>query len=170
MLKPMFVAVLAVASLSVAPGCRGGESSDNAVEVADSEAAEIIESTPWLDKAPEAPEDNFSAYVFQQEVGVFVSGSQYRGSYDLFTYQISDKAVAFKFLADGKGAKSKFKLERVSKGPFDLRLTLKDSPRGPKVYYGFDHQHGRELPTELKHAVDHLGNYVAAAVTAQKQH
>jgi len=32
---------------------------------------------------------------------------------------------------------SEFRIENVSgPAPFDLKLTIKDDPRGPKVYYG----------------------------------
>ena len=163
MLKSVLAAVLVVSAVGAVAACGSDAPPSSAVEIADGEARALLESTPWLDKAPEAPDDSFSAYIFQRVEGAFVTGNQYRGSYDVFRYLLGTGANAtrleFTFLADLKTAKSKFKIERVSNGPFDLRLTLKNAPRGPKVYFGFDAQHEHTLPTELQRAVDHLATH-----------
>ncbi len=163
MLKSVLAAVLVVSAVGAVAACGSAAPASSAVEIADGESLAVLQSTPWLDKAPEAPDDNFAAYVFARGEGAFVSGNQYRGSYDVFRYVLGTganaKRLEFTFMADLKVAKSKFKIERVSNGPFDLRLTLKDAPRGPKVYFGFDSQRGHTLPTELQRAVDHLANH-----------
>ncbi|HPH64105.1 MAG TPA: hypothetical protein PLF40_00095 [Kofleriaceae bacterium] len=157
MKKTVLAAVLvsAVAAFGAATGCRGGNT-DNAVEVTDGEVQTALESTPWLDKAPESPTDNFSAYVFQKGEGAFVTGNQYRGTWDMFRYRLNETNLEFRFLADGKTAKSKIKLEHFDNGPFGYRLTIKDAPRGPKVYYGFDNHHSKDVPVALKQVVDNL--------------
>lgn len=163
MLKSVLAAVLVVSAVGAVAACGSDAPVASAVEIADREARAVLESTPWLDKAPEAPNDIFSAYIFQRGEGVFVNGNQYRGSYDVFRYVVGTgvnaKRLEFTFLADLKAATSKFKIERVSNGPFDLRLTLKNAPRGPKVYFGFDAQRDHTLPIELQRAVDHLATH-----------
>jgi hypothetical protein len=164
MTKSMLFAFVALAVINVV-GCRSHSPTDNALEIADSEAVEIIVSTPWLDTIPNAPDDKFSLFGFEGEIGVFVTGNQFRGSYDMFGYEIDRKTLTFHFFADDKTAKSKFKLERVRKGDFDFRLTMKDSPRGPKVYYGFDLARGAVMSAQAAAAWQR-----AKAVVADRQH
>jgi len=111
------------------------------------EAEEILESTPWLDSAPRSERDVINAYVFQDGEGLYFVGNSFKATYELFKYRLSDDAkIKLRFLDEDKAYDTKYAIERYRGEIFDYKLTLKKSPRGPKVYYGFDAGSGHEMP------------------------
>lgn len=145
-----------LASLAVGVGACGRDDARRAVAVSDAgEAAAILESTPWLDRAPESERDVIHAWVFPRGEGLYLVGNAYKATYELFQYFVEDDELRIRFLDDGKTHKLRFTIERVQHHPvFDYRLTLHGSPRGPKVYYGFDSHRGDALPAPLRAVIE----------------
>src|SRR5688500_4253 len=90
--------------------CGGEEKRRDAVPQRDAE--KILESTPWLDSAPESEEDVIHAWIFPRGEGVYFTGNAYKGSYETFRYFIEDGRIKLRFLSDGSKHEMKFKIER----------------------------------------------------------
>jgi hypothetical protein len=164
-MRTLFVATMVTLAIGTAvTSCSKDSGEKAAVVVADGEIAVVLQSTPWLDKAIESEKEKFAAFVFTKGDGVFVSGSAARGNYDVFAYKLNGDKIGFVFWQDGKKASSSFKLERFENGPFGYRLTIKDSPRGPKVYYGMDqhHQHTVAGSAVMQQTVNRLRAQLAS--------
>lgn len=112
----------------------------------DDEAAELLELTPWLDRAPRSERDVINAYIFQDGEGLYFVGNAYKATMEVLKYWLDGKDLELRFLDENKAYKTTFTIEKYRGEIFDYKLTLKKSPRGPKVYYGFDPGHSRELP------------------------
>ena len=140
--------LFAVVAAAGAAGC--GRDSGRAADVVidHKDAAKILQETPWLDRAPEREQDLVKAWVFPRGEGVYFEGNAYKASYELFSYFIEEDELRVRFLDDGKSHKMKYTIERVDHRIFDYKLTFDESPRGPKVYYGFEHDHA--LPAAVR--------------------
>jgi hypothetical protein len=114
--------------------------------VPDDEAAELLESTPWLDRAPRTERDVIHLYVFQDGEGIYFIGNAYKATLELIKYWLDGNRVEMRFLDENKAYKTKYRIEKYRGEIFDYKLTLDKSPRGPKVYYGFDSNRAHELP------------------------
>ena len=149
------LALVAVAIALAAGGCRGDHSSSSSNEVvAQKDAEKILESTAWMDRAPQAEEDVIHAWIFQGE-GLYFTGNAYKASFERFRYYAEGATLKLRFLNDGEKHDVGFKIERVKSDPvFDYKLTLDGDPRGPSVYYGFDNH--RALPGAVRAVLDHL--------------
>jgi hypothetical protein len=145
---------VAIALLVVGLVACGRSKSRDAVPQHDAE--KILESTPWLDRAPESEEDVIHAWIFPRGEGLYFTGNAHKGAYETFRYWIDDGRIKLKFLSDGSKHEMKFTIERVDDRTFDYKLTLDRSPRGPQVYYGFEQ--GRSLPDRVRAVIAHLPN------------
>ncbi len=133
-----FVAILALPSAS---GC-SSRSQPEATEVDPDEAYELLVNTPWIDHMPADERDELHILLFDREgFGGYVNGTPFRGSYDIFEFDEDRGLIELTFLQDDATAKTKYRVERMSRKGFDLRVTFSSSPRGPKSYYGFDEAH-----------------------------
>jgi hypothetical protein len=128
------VLALTLSACSDAPAPRG-----EPVDIAD--AADLLESTPWLDTAPRSERDKINAYVFQDGQGLFYFGNSYKATIELFEYDLDGDKLVLEFLDERKTYKTAYKIERHRGEIFDYKLTIKKAPRGPKVYYGFASDH-----------------------------
>ncbi|MCA9673517.1 MAG: hypothetical protein H6709_04915 [Kofleriaceae bacterium] len=103
------------------------------------DALAILEASPWLDRAPTHETDVIHLWAFARGEGVYFVGNAYKGSYEMLTYFVEGDELRVRFLDENKTYKTRFTLERTPADPvFDYKLTLAGSPRGPKVYFGFD--------------------------------
>jgi hypothetical protein len=142
-------AVLGGLGLSAA-GC-GSDAADasRGVELSAGEARKALTATPWLDHMPASEADPIDLLQLDRRGrGVYVRGSAYRGTYDTFRYEATNDELRVEFLDGGARTKTGYKIERMKRKGFDLRLTLTASPRGPAVYYGFEGK--SELPAAVQ--------------------
>jgi hypothetical protein len=145
-MRSWLFAWLAALSISAATACHS--SVDESMQISAAEAQRLLSQSPWLDHMPADHADSIDLFQFDSRgQGVYVHGSQYRGSYELFHYEATREELRMVFLDGGAKAKTRYRIERMKRGGFDLRLTFSDSPRGPSAYYGFDNR--RELPAEV---------------------
>ena len=119
------------------------------------DAEKVLESTAWLDRAPESESDVIHAWIFPRGEGLYFSGNAYKGSYETFRYFVEDGRIKLRFNADGEKHEMGYKIERVDDRTFDYKLTLDRSPRGPSVYYGIESGR-RALPPAVEAAISHL--------------
>jgi hypothetical protein len=162
----LFASGIAFASVTLASittaGCHSSnapDTSDTAVTAAD--AARLLATTPWLDHMPADEGDAIHLLQFDRRArGVYVNGSAHRGGYDTFAYEAHGDQLRVTFLHDGAKVTTRFRIERIKRAGFDLRLTFNDSPRGPSTYYGF--ANARQLPAAVRAALP------AGAVTDER--
>lgn len=126
----------------LAVGC-GREERSRSVDPRD--AARILESTPWFDRAPQSETDVIHLWAFMRGEGVYFTGNAYKGSFEAFRYFVEDDLVKLRMLDENKTYSMHFRIDRVEDRVFDWKLTLDGAPRGPNVYYGID-QHHRQVP------------------------
>lgn len=118
-------------------------------EVSAKDAAQLLTQTPWLDHLPAHEGDTIDLLQLDRRgQGVYVHGNAYRGSYEVFQYEATRDELRLRFLDGGERAKTGYRIERIKRQGFDLRLTLTDSPRGPAAYYGFDSR--RAVPAAVR--------------------
>jgi hypothetical protein len=143
----VFVAALAACSPSSKPGAR---------VVSKDEAKQLLIDRNWLDRMPETERDRLFVYRFVPSMGggVFQDRTLFKGTFELFTFETSDGEIRFVLPETKEHVTSKFTIETVDgPEPFDLKLTITDDPRGPKVYFGMRSEtdrDGRLLDARLK--------------------
>ncbi len=123
---------------AVIAGCSSG-SSDAPVVVPADDAAQLLTDRNWMDAWPHDKGERLHVFRFTPSMGggVYQDRTLYKGTFELFVYRVQRDAILFTLPETEEQVRAKFRIERV-KGPrpFDLRLTLENSPRGPSVYYG----------------------------------
>ena len=138
-------------ALAALAACGGGssDSQPEATEVSAEEAQKLLTSTPWLDHMPAGESDPIDLLILDRRSnGVYIRGSAYRGTYDNFRFEATEDELRVTFLDGGAKVKTKYKIERMKRHGFDLRITFTTSPRGPSTYYGFNS--GSQLPERVK--------------------
>ncbi len=103
------------------------------------DAQKLLIDRNWIDVMPESPKDRLHVFRFVPSMGggVFQDRTLYRGEFELFTFDARDGAIAFTFPDTGQRVRTAYTIEDVDgPPPFDLKLTITGSPRGPSVYYG----------------------------------
>ena len=102
-------------------------------------AQSLLIDRNWIDVMPQSPRDRLHVFRFVPSMGggVFQDRTLYRGEFELFTFDAHDGALAFTFPETGEMMRTAYTIEDVDgPPPFDLKLTIANSPRGPSVYYG----------------------------------
>jgi hypothetical protein len=93
----------------------------------------------WLDVWPEDKDDHLHVYRFTPSMGggVYQDRTVFQGTFELFTYEVDGDRLRFVLPHTSETVETRFRIEKVDgPAPFDLRLTLDRSPRGPRVFYG----------------------------------
>lgn len=95
----------------------------------------------WFDRYPKTRSEEIKLWIFLPGgLGIYETGSVWRATTDVFDFERQGSSLDLTFLHDKKKAKTAFEIERCDEAPpFDLCLTLKDPPNGPKRYYGFSY-------------------------------
>lgn len=139
-MKNALTTLLLAASLSHAAACGQGETTKaKATAVATEEAAQLLLDRNWMDLWPESETEKLRVFRFVPNMGggVFQDRTLFQGSFELFTFRVSEDTIHFDLHHTKEKVPAKFRIERVEgPEPFDLRLTLDRSPRGPSVYFG----------------------------------
>jgi hypothetical protein len=144
----LLVVLLAACSSDPAPAKR----------VAPAEAAALLTDRNWLDVWPTDKDDRLHVYRFVPSMGggVYHDRTVFQGEFELFVFDVGATTIDFTFPHTDRHLRTDYKIERVTgPEPFDLKLTLGESPRGPRVYYGIAAQHGTivELDAQLAAAI-----------------
>jgi hypothetical protein len=143
--------VLAVSLLALACGCSRPRAAD---AVSPEEAKRLLIDRNWLDRYPGTPSDRLNVFRFVPKMGggVFQDRTLYAGQFELFSFEATGEEIRFQLWHTGDTARTRYTVERLpkdKKSPFDLKLTLESSPRGPSVYYGWTQDHADDLDGSL---------------------
>ena len=140
MTRRAIVLVLAVALLSLAGGCRKeGGKRDARMAVPPEEAARLLIDRNWLDLWPKDEKEKLHVYRFVPSMGggVFQDRTLFEGHFELFRYQIDGEHLTIEWPHSKSEDRMVFRVSRVDgPAPFDLKLELSGTSRGPRTYYG----------------------------------
>ena len=126
----LLVAALAACSSSSPPSSKA---------VPADEAKTLLIDRNWLDRMPETERDRLFVYRFVPNMGggVFQDRTLFKGTFELFSFSVDGDRLRFVLHETKQDVTSRFTIERVDgPAPFDLKLTIDEDPRGPKVYFG----------------------------------
>jgi hypothetical protein len=113
------------------------QASKNALSEA--EAEQMLINRNWMDLWPASETEKLHVFRFVPTMGggVFQDRTLFQGTFELFTYRVDKGQIRFHLHHEKQRVDTNFRIENVEgPKPFDLKLTLDDSPRGPHVYYG----------------------------------
>jgi hypothetical protein len=109
---------------------------------------------------PETDRERLHVFRFVPKMGggVYQDRTLYKGTFELFSFKATGDEIQFNLHETKDKVTSAYKIETVTgPEPFDLRLTIYDSPRGPKTYYGIKAEtdpHGTILEERLATAAE----------------
>jgi len=129
---------LTILLLAVLAACSSSSSSSKAVP--SDEAGRLLIDRNWLDRMPETERDHLFVYRFVPSMGggVFQDRTLYKGTFELFSFNVDGDRLRFVLHETKQDVTSRFTIEPVDgPAPFDLKLTIPDDPRGPHVYFGW---------------------------------
>jgi hypothetical protein len=129
----------------VLAACSSAEQPNRAVS--SKEAQTLLIDRNWIDRMPETEKDKLFVYRFVPSMGggVFQDRTIFKGTFELFMFEATEREIRFVLPETKEKVTSKFLIENVDgPAPFDLKLTITDDPRGPKTYYGMRSETDRE--------------------------
>jgi hypothetical protein len=141
-------------ALLVITACRA-EPAPRAEAVSGREAARLLVDRNWLDVWPEHKDDRLHVYRFTPGMGggVYQDRTVFRGEFELFTFAVREDLLEIELPHTEQRVRTRFRIERIDgPPPFDLRLVLDHSPRGPRIYHGRTAE-GASLDADLAAAV-----------------
>jgi hypothetical protein len=109
------------------------------------DAARLLVDRNWIDVMPKDPQDRLHVFRFVPSMGggVYQDRTLYRGDFELFRFRADRGELSFDFPDRSERYRATYKIESVDgPEPFDLKLTIDRSPRGPSVYYGMRRERG----------------------------
>ena len=143
-LPTLLVAIL----LSVTASCGNDAPPRTSTAVPPGEAADLLLNRNWMDLWPETEAEKLNVFRFVPSMGggVFQDRTLFKGTFELFTFRVSKGTIHFNLHHTKQEVPTKFRIDRVDgPKPFDLKLTLERSPRGPGIYFG----RSSEMVTDL---------------------
>ncbi|MEO6777577.1 MAG: hypothetical protein ABI467_31915 [Kofleriaceae bacterium] len=93
----------------------------------------------WIDVMPQTERDKLHVYRFVPTMGggVYQDRTIFKGTFELFKFTVDGDQLEFDLLQTHDKVRSQFEIAPVDgPAPFDLKLTIPNDPRGPRVYYG----------------------------------
>lgn len=146
---------LALLAILFATACSSSEAPSSRI-VSAKEAKTLLIDRNWIDRMPETERDKLYVYRFVPSMGggVYQDRTIFKGTFELFMFEATDGEIRFVLPETKEKVTSKYVIEKVDgPPPFDLKLTIPDDPRGPKVYFGMRSEtdrDGRLLDARLK--------------------
>ena len=108
---------------------------------------DLLTDRNWIDRMPRTERDKLHVYRFVPTMGggVFQDRTIYKGTFELFRFDVKNDEIHFVLPETHQDVVSKFRIESVDgPEPFDLKLTVEADPRGPGVYYGWRSETDRD--------------------------
>ncbi|CAN5879045.1 hypothetical protein BH11MYX2_BH11MYX2_21020 [soil metagenome] len=122
-------------------------SSPPSTKISPAESRALLIDRNWLDRMPETEREKLHVYRFVPSMGggVFQDRTLYKGIFELFSFKVNGDHIDFELHETHDKISSTFTIEQVDgPKPFDLKLTIPDDPRGPKVYFGMRSETDRD--------------------------
>ena len=104
-----------------------------------SDAGKLLTDRNWMDVWPTSKDEQLHVFRFTPSMGggVYQDRTLFKGTFELFMYKVDGDALDLTLPDTGEHVHTHFRIDHVDgPKPFDLRLTIDGSPRGPSVYYG----------------------------------
>lgn len=136
---PIRICFAALLVFSIAACGSDRPSSSDGTTVSNEEAADLLINRNWMDLWPESETEKLNVFRFVPSMGggVFQDRTLFKGTFELFTFAVKGDVITFNLHHTKEKVPAQFRIERVTgPEPFDLRLTIDSSPRGPSVYFG----------------------------------
>ncbi len=136
------VTVSVTVSVALAAALLGACSSkpdDRARRIAATEARLLLLDRNWMDVMPRTPRDKLHVFRFVPSMGggVYQDRTLFKGLFELFVFEATGEEINFILPETHEQVNARYTIEAVDgPEPFDLRLSIPESPRGPKIYYG----------------------------------
>ena len=108
-------------------------------QITGDEARQLLIDRNWIDHMPQTERDRLHVYRFVPSMGggVFQDRTIFKGTFELFMFETTDKEIRFVLPETHERVTSPYRIEAVDgPHPFYLELTIDGDPRGPKTYYG----------------------------------
>ena len=139
--------ILALVFVTALASCSSSSKDAPSRALPASEATSLLLDRNWIDRMPETHQDKLFVYRFVPSMGggVFQDRTIFKGTFELFMFEATEGEIRFVLPETKEKVTSKFTIENVDgPAPFDLKLTITDDPRGPKVYFGMRSETDRE--------------------------
>ncbi len=117
----------------------GSKSSQSSKALPADKAAKLLIDRNWMDVWPQSETERLHVYRFTPAMGggVYQDRTLFKGTFELFKFANREGVIDFDLPETRQKVSAKYRIEEVDgPEPFDLRLTLDPSPRGPSVYFG----------------------------------
>ncbi len=135
--------------------CSRSSRSSDETHVSSSQAKNLLIDRNWIDRMPQTDRERLHVYRFVPSMGggVYQDRTLFKGTFELFQFSATGDEIKFDLPETKTKVTSAYSIDEVTgPEPFDLRLTIYESPRGPKVYYGIRAEtdpHGELLEQRL---------------------
>jgi hypothetical protein len=109
-------------------------------EAADGSDPSLILNRIWMDQIPSQPRDTANAFatVSRQKVGIFQSGSQFKGGYEIFNFTAVGGELRIVYPQTDEKELVKARAWRCKEHNMDFCLELTGASRGVKRYRSMD--------------------------------
>lgn len=107
----------------------------------DDAPAKLMENRLWIDRLPDGPRDTVQLFVALRDeaLGIFDASSAWRGSYELFHYELHGEQLRIVYPQTGAGETVRTTAVRcTAPPPMELCLELDGASHGAKRYYSRD--------------------------------
>jgi len=101
----------------------------------------------WIDVMPNNETDKLHVFRFVPTMGggVYQDRTIFKGTFELFKFAVDGDQIEFDLLQTHDKVRSQFEITSVDgPPPFDLKLTIPNDPRGPRVYFGWSSETDRD--------------------------
>jgi hypothetical protein len=98
---------------------------------------ELVRDRFWVDHLPRNEREPIQTFVIlkEQGAGLFNNASMWRGSYELFRYEMQGSQIRMEFPQTGDRETARAQATRCNERGMDFCLKLEGSSRGAKQYY-----------------------------------
>jgi hypothetical protein len=143
MKKPLlFLGALILGAWAIARWAGSGKTADGS-------DPSLVVNRLWVDRLPVKPKDtaNIFATITRQKLGVFQSVSQYKGSYELFTFTAVGGELRVVYPQTDQQETVQARAWKCKEEDMDFCLELTGASRGVKRYHSLDGWEIRDAST-----------------------
>jgi hypothetical protein len=99
--------------------------------------AQLVQDRLWIDHMPRSERDTFQLFLAltEQPIGVYQQASAWKGSYELFRYELHGGELRVMFPQDGTRETVQVNARKCHEEGMDFCLELDGGSRGAKRYY-----------------------------------
>ncbi len=132
--------------------------------------AKLVTDRIWIDHMPRNDKDiiQIFAAISDQSVGVFQSGSQWTGQFEIFRYELSSDEMRLVYPQTNAREKAKVTAKKCNENRMDFCLEIQGASKGVKKYYSREGWElgGQDLDS-VKHRVDRLVEQLETTASAE---